>query len=53
MSWALRELATRDPAAARAFVAKHRGTLAPRVVREGGNKLATGLKNPRRGGRRR
>jgi 3-methyladenine DNA glycosylase AlkD len=51
MSWALRELAKRDPAAARRFVAAHRGELAARVVREVGNKLATGLKNPR-GGRR-
>ena len=48
MSWALRELAKRDPKAARSFVAAHRGALAPRVVREVGNKLATGLKNPRR-----
>jgi 3-methyladenine DNA glycosylase AlkD len=51
MSWALRELAKRDPAAARRFVATHRDALAARVVREVGNKLATGLKNP--GGRRR
>jgi 3-methyladenine DNA glycosylase AlkD len=48
MSWALRELAKRDPAAARRFVAAHRRGLAARVVREVGNKLATGLKNPRR-----
>ncbi|MGA2384027.1 MAG: DNA alkylation repair protein [Gemmatimonadales bacterium] len=53
MSWALRELAKRDPAAARRFVAAHRTELASRVVREVGNKLATGLKNPRRGARRR
>jgi 3-methyladenine DNA glycosylase AlkD len=53
MSWALRELAKRDPAAARRFVATHRNALAARVVREVGNKLATGLKNPRRGARRR
>jgi len=56
LSWALRELAKRDPAAARRFVAAHRRALAARVVREVGNKLATGLKNPRRaarGGRRR
>jgi 3-methyladenine DNA glycosylase AlkD len=48
MSWALREVAKRDPAAARRFLAEHRAALAPRVVREVGNKLATGLKNPRR-----
>ncbi|HXY69401.1 MAG TPA: DNA alkylation repair protein [Gemmatimonadales bacterium] len=51
MSWALREVAKRDPAGARRFVAAHRKDLAARVVREVGNKLATGLKNPR--GRRR
>ena len=53
MSWALRELGKRDAAAARRFVAAHRAALASRVVREVGNKLATGLKNPRRGARRR
>jgi 3-methyladenine DNA glycosylase AlkD len=53
LSWALRELVKRDPAAARRFVASHRRVLAARVVREVGNKLATGLKNPRRGSRRR
>jgi 3-methyladenine DNA glycosylase AlkD len=54
MSWALRELAKRDPTAARRFVATHRSALAARVVREVRNKLDTGLKSPRRGsGRRR
>ncbi len=53
MSWALRELAKRDPAAARRFLAAHRGELAARVLREVGNKLDTGLKNPRRAPRRR
>lgn len=53
LSWALRELAKREPAAARRFVAAQRGVLAARVVREVGNKLATGLKNPRRGRRAR
>jgi 3-methyladenine DNA glycosylase AlkD len=48
MSWALREVAKRDPGAARRFLAEHRDALAARVVREVGNKLATGLKNPRR-----
>jgi len=51
MSWALRELAKRDPAAARRFVTERRAALAPRVVREVRNKLETGLKNPRRGAR--
>lgn len=50
MSWALRELAKRDPRAARRFLAEHRAALAARVVREVRNKLATGLKNPRRRG---
>ena len=53
MSWALRELAKRDPPAARRFVAAHRGELAARALREVTNKLETGLKNPRRGRRRR
>jgi 3-methyladenine DNA glycosylase AlkD len=53
MSWALRELAKRDPAAARRVLAAHRGELAARVLREVGNKLDTGLKNPRRAPRRR
>jgi 3-methyladenine DNA glycosylase AlkD len=48
MSWALRELAKRDPAAARRFLREQGDALAARVVREVGNKLATGLKNPRR-----
>jgi len=48
MSWALRELAKRDPRAARRFLAERGDALAARVVREVSNKLATGLKNPRR-----
>lgn len=48
MSWALRELAKRDPRAARRFVAEQGDALAARVVREVRTKLATGLKNPRR-----
>jgi 3-methyladenine DNA glycosylase AlkD len=48
MSWALRELARRDPQAVRAFMAEQQDVLAARVVREVRNKLATGLKNPRR-----
>jgi 3-methyladenine DNA glycosylase AlkD len=47
MSWALRELAKRDPAAVQKFLAEERKTLAPRVVREVDNKLTTGLKNPK------
>jgi 3-methyladenine DNA glycosylase AlkD len=48
LSWALRALARWDPAAVRAFLAEHAGQVAPRVVREVGNKLRTGLKNPKR-----
>jgi 3-methyladenine DNA glycosylase AlkD len=47
MSWALRELAKRDPAAVKRFLAEEDGSLAPRVRREVTNKLRTGLKNPR------
>lgn len=46
MSWALRELAKRDAPAVQKFVARHRKQLASRVLREVGNKLRTGLKNP-------
>jgi 3-methyladenine DNA glycosylase AlkD len=46
MSWALRELAKRDPAAVRRFLAAEGARLAPRVRREVTNKLETGLKNP-------
>ena len=48
MSWALRELAKRDPAAVRGFLAEHETALAPRVKREVRNKLETGLKNPKK-----
>jgi 3-methyladenine DNA glycosylase AlkD len=44
MSWALRELAKRDPRAVRDFLASQ--PVAARVVREVRNKLTTGLKNP-------
>lgn len=47
LSWALREVAKRDPAAARRFLERHRGTIAARVMREVTNKLATGLKTPK------
>ena len=48
MSWALRELAKRDPDNVRLFLSRHRNELAVRVVREVDNKLTTGLKNPHR-----
>jgi 3-methyladenine DNA glycosylase AlkD len=48
LSWALRELARRDPAAVRAFMTAHGPAPAARVRREVDNKLRTGLKNPRR-----
>jgi 3-methyladenine DNA glycosylase AlkD len=50
MSWALRELVMHDPDAVRAFLAEHTDALAARVLREVRNKLATGLKNPRKTG---
>ena len=46
LSWALRELAKRDPEAARSFVSQHIAALALRVTREVTTKLTTGLKNP-------
>jgi 3-methyladenine DNA glycosylase AlkD len=48
MSWALRELVVHDPDAVREFLSEHEDTLAGRVKREVGNKLATGLKYPRK-----
>jgi 3-methyladenine DNA glycosylase AlkD len=48
MSWALRELVVHDADAVRGFVEEYEEVLAPRVKREVRNKLATGLKNPRR-----
>lgn len=47
LSWALRELAKRDPQSTRAFLAQYEGSLASRVRRELKAKLETGLKNPR------
>jgi|SRR6185295_3249029 len=47
MSWALRELAKREPEAVRQFLKDNRDQIASRVIREAGNKLATGLKNPK------
>ena len=49
LSWSLRELAKRDPAAVRRFLSDQGGALHALVRREVGNKLRTGLKNPRRG----
>jgi 3-methyladenine DNA glycosylase AlkD len=48
MSWALRALAARDPGAVRGFLARHGDRVAARARREVGNKLRTGLKNPRK-----
>jgi 3-methyladenine DNA glycosylase AlkD len=51
MSWALRELAKREPAIVRNFLSRHGTTLAPLVRKELSNKLRTGLKSGRsRGG---
>ena len=47
-SWALRELAKRDPGAVRTYVASRKGALPALVLREVKNKLDTGLKNPRK-----
>jgi hypothetical protein len=47
LSWALRELAKRNPAAVRAYLAADGLKLAALVRREVENKLATGRKNPR------
>ena len=48
LSWALREVAKKHPGEAEKFLARHEDRLAPRVIREVQNKIATGLKNPRR-----
>jgi 3-methyladenine DNA glycosylase AlkD len=47
LSWALRELARKEPQAVRAFLRSNGDQLAARIVREVRNKLETGLKNPR------
>jgi len=47
MSWALRELAKREPREVQRFLNERKNALAPRVIREVENKLSTGLKNPR------
>jgi 3-methyladenine DNA glycosylase AlkD len=46
LSWALRALVYWDREAVREFLAQHNARLAARVIREVGNKLRTGLKNP-------
>lgn len=51
LSWALRELAKKEPKVVEAYLARHEAELAPRVVREVRNKLLTGLKNPKSSGR--
>ena len=47
LSWALRELAKRDPEIVVQFIQSNQSRLAPRVIREVNNKLTTGLKNPK------
>lgn len=47
MSWALRELAVRDPLAVRGFLSMHGDRLPARVRREVTNKLTTGRKSAR------
>jgi 3-methyladenine DNA glycosylase AlkD len=47
MSWALRELAKRNPRAVRTFLSEHGDRLSARVRREVTNKLTTGRKSPR------
>ncbi|MEX2218306.1 MAG: DNA alkylation repair protein [Phycisphaerales bacterium] len=47
LSWALRELGRREAGPVRRFLAQHGERVAARVWREVGNKLSTGLKNPR------
>lgn len=48
MSWALRELAVRDPGAVRTFLQQQGSRLAPRVMREVQSKLESGRKARRR-----
>ena len=52
LSWALRVLARREPAAVRDYMEARRQDLPALVLREVRNKLETGLKNPRAGSRR-
>lgn len=48
LSWALRELVAHDKDVVGQFLAKHDEVLASRVKREVNNKIATGLKNPKK-----
>ncbi len=48
LSWALRELAKREPGSVRDFVKTHRQSLPARVLREVNHKLQTGRKSPSR-----
>jgi 3-methyladenine DNA glycosylase AlkD len=48
LSWALRELAKRDPHAVREYIARRQNVLPALVLREVKNKLSTGPKNPKR-----
>ncbi len=48
MSWALRELIIHDADEVRRFLVRYDNVLASRVKREVNNKLATGLKNPKK-----
>jgi 3-methyladenine DNA glycosylase AlkD len=48
LSWALREAAKKHPEDARKFLARHKSSLAARVIREVNHKLRTGVKSPRR-----
>jgi len=48
LSWALRELSKRDPRAVREYMASRKEILPSLVLREVGNKLKTGLKNPKK-----
>ncbi len=48
LSWALRELVVHDAQAVQWFLDEYQDVLAARVKREVGNKITTGLKNPRR-----
>jgi 3-methyladenine DNA glycosylase AlkD len=48
LSWALRMLVNFDPLAVEGFLKEYDQVLAGRVKREVGNKLRTGLKNPKR-----
>ena len=52
LSWALRALAVREPAAVTRFMKRHGERIAPRVVREVQSKLSTGRKDSKRGRRK-